>query len=106
MTSRVCQGLVSQIKNNIKALGVLKSHKRKVGALKYKSEYNSIPFDQYYITHRIVSSSRIKIAGIKLPVRVSGLQQIKDLKPGKRPSADKGSQRSRIHYSQAPEESG
>lgn len=80
MTSRVCQGLVSQIKNNIKALGILKSHKRKVGALKYKSEYNSIPFDQYYITHRIVSSSRIKIAGVKLPIRVSGLQQIKDLK--------------------------
>ena len=80
MTSRVCQGLVSQIKNNIKSLGVLKSHNRKVGALKYKSEYNSIPFDQYYITHRIVSSSRIKIAGIKLPIRVSGLRQIKDLK--------------------------
>ena len=80
MTSRVCQGLVSQIKNNIKGLGVLKSHKRKVGALKYKSEYNSIPFDQYYITHRIVSSSRIKIAGIKLPIRVSGLRQIENLK--------------------------
>ena len=65
------------LKNSIKALSSTKKKGKKVGKLKFKSQYNSIDLNQYNNTHKIISKSRIKIAGIKQHLRVSGLKQIK-----------------------------
>jgi len=66
------------LKDSIKALSSTKKKGRKVGRLKYKSQYNSINLNQYNNTHRILSKYKIKIAGIKQHLRVKGLEQIKD----------------------------
>ncbi len=65
------------LKNSIKALSSTKKKGKKVGKLKFKSQYNSIDLNQYNNTHKIISNSRIKIAGIKQHLRVFGLDQIK-----------------------------
>ena len=46
--AKVIQTVYKGIKQNIKGLSVLKKKGRKVGKLKFKSEYNSIELNQYY----------------------------------------------------------
>ncbi len=65
------------LKNSIKALSSTKKKGKRVGKLKFKSQYNSIDLNQYNNTHKIISNNRIKIAGIKQHLRVFGLEQIK-----------------------------
>ena len=65
------------LKNSIKALSSTKKKGKKVGKLKFKSQYNSIDLNQYKNTHKIISNNRIKIAGIKQHLKVFGLEQIK-----------------------------
>lgn len=68
--------VIAGIQNSIKGLSTLKKHGHKVGSLRFKSDYNSIDLKQYGITHTIVGKNRIKIQGIKKPVRILGLEQI------------------------------
>ena len=75
LSSSMRQSIVEQIKWSLKGLSILKEHDYKVGALKFKSEYNSILLKQYGKTHRI-EGSKIKIQGLKSPIRVSGLKQL------------------------------
>lgn len=65
------------LKNSIKALSSTKKKGKRVGKLKFKSQYNSIDLNQYNNTHKIISNNRIKIAGIKQHLRVFGLEQVK-----------------------------
>ena len=76
--AKVKQSIAEGIKSSIKALSVSKKKGRKIGKLKFKSQYNSLELNQYGSTHKIVSSNRIKINGIKQHLRAQGLKQIKD----------------------------
>jgi transposase len=75
--SQIKQGIISKIKDNLKALKRLKEKGHKVGKLKFKSDFKSIPLKQYGITYNIdFYRNRIKIQGIKKWFRVLGLHQI------------------------------
>ena len=62
---------------NIKGLHSTKKFGKKTGKLKFKSEYNSIELSQYGVTHKITGRNRVKVNGIKRPLIVRGLDQIK-----------------------------
>ena len=74
--SSVKQELISQIVNQIKGLSALKKKGHNVGKLKFKSEFNSIKLKQYNVTHYL-KGNKFKIQGIKTPIRVMGLRQLK-----------------------------
>ena len=74
--SSVKQELILQIVNQIKGLSKLKKRGHNVGRLKYKSEFNSIKLKQYNITHSL-RGTKFKIQGIKDPIRVMGLRQLR-----------------------------
>ena len=74
--SSVKHELISQIINQIKGLSALKKKGHKVGKLKFKSEFNSIKLKQYNVTHYL-KGNKFKIQGIKTPIRVMGLRQLK-----------------------------
>lgn len=73
--SSVISDTITILNDSIKGLSASKKKGRKVGALKFKSECNSVRLRQYGITHTI-KGNRIKIQGIKKPIRVNGLKQI------------------------------
>ena len=70
------QQLIKQIQDQIKGLAKLKKAGLNVGKLKFKSEFNSLTFKQYGVTHYIKDRKRIKIQGIKKPIVVHGLDQL------------------------------
>jgi transposase len=70
------QDVHNKLKWNIKGLSSTKKMGKRVGKLKFKSEYNSIELSQYGITHKVVGLNRIKINGIKRPLIVRGLDQL------------------------------
>jgi len=78
LPAKLKQNIVSGLQQNIKNLSKAKKKGRKVGRLKFKSEYTSIELSQYGNTHKIVSKNRIKIQGIKKPIKVHGLNQIQE----------------------------
>lgn len=71
----VIQEIIANMRDSIKGLSASKKNGNKVGSLRFKSEYNSIKLKQYGITHSI-KGNRIKIQGIKKPIRVCGLKQL------------------------------
>jgi len=73
---RFKQTVVSTLKNSIKGLSESKKRGRKVGKLKFKSEYNSIDMNENSVTHYISGKNRFKILGIKKHLVVKGLHQI------------------------------
>lgn len=73
--SSIKQELIHQIQIQIKTLSILKQKGHTVGKLKFKSEFNSIKLKQYGITHSI-KGNKIKIQGIKDPIRLLGLKQL------------------------------
>ena len=74
--SQIKQTLIQGIISSIKTLGILKKKGSKVGKLKFKSEIKSIDLKQYGVSYKIIGRNKIKIGGIKKPVRVNGLDQI------------------------------
>ena len=78
LPSKCKQDLIKIVYQNIKSLSALKRNGRKIGKLKFKREYNSIELSQYDNTHRIISRNKIKIFNIKKPLKVHGLDQIKE----------------------------
>ena len=74
--SSIVQDIVRLIKESITGLSASKKNGNKVGALKYKSECNSIRFKQYGVTHKLKGSG-MKIQGIKRPIKLNGLKQLK-----------------------------
>lgn len=78
LPAKLKQGIVYNLQQNISNLSKAKKKGRKVGRLKFKSEYNSIELSQYGVTHTIKSQKRVKLTGIKKPIKVFGLEQITD----------------------------
>ena len=78
LSAQMRQAYVDKVRKNIYNLSKAKKKGRKVGKLKFKSEVNCTPLKQYGATYRIVSKNRVKIQGIKIPIRVRGIQQLGD----------------------------
>jgi transposase len=74
--SQIKQTLIQGILASIKSLSKLKKNGNKIGALKFKSQINSLDLKQYEVSYKILSKNKIKIGGIKKPLRVNGLKQI------------------------------
>lgn len=74
--SSVISDTITILNDSIKGLSASKKKGRKVGALRFKSECNSVRLRQYGVTHTI-KGNRIKIQGIKKPIRVNGLKQLR-----------------------------
>ena len=75
--AKVIQGVYKGIKQNIKGLSAVKKKGRKVGKLKFKSEYNSIELNQYGCTHELREKG-FRINGFKKIFRVHGLEQLEN----------------------------
>ena len=70
------QCLISRMYANIKTLHALKSKRlQRPGKLKYSKEETIIDLKQYGMTHKILSSKRIRIQGIPKSMIVNGLNQ-------------------------------
>ena len=76
ISSQMKQELLDRTKDSIKALSTLKQNGQRVGALRFKSEVNSIPLKQYGNTWKIVDGKYIHIQGIEQQLKVRGLIQI------------------------------
>jgi len=77
LSSQMKQGILDRIKKNLTDLSKAKQKGIKVGKLKFKSDYRNIPLKQNNITFRILKDkNRIKLQGLKKPVRVLGLHQL------------------------------
>ena len=75
--SQIKQSIISEVKNSIRGLAVLKENGHKVGALKFKSVCNCVNLIQFHITYDIDNDrSRIRVQGIRKPFKVRGLEQI------------------------------
>ena len=75
----VKQEILKQIQSQIKGLATLKSKGHEVGKLRFISSYNSINFRQYGTTHEI-RGNKIKLQGIKRPIKVMGIKQLSKYK--------------------------
>src|SRR5574344_925830 len=70
------QCLISRMYANIKTLHTLKSKGlQKCGKLKFSKEEKIIDLKQYGVSHKIISSKRIKLTGISKTIPVNGLNQ-------------------------------
>jgi transposase len=78
LSSQMKQALVERIKQNLHALHKLKENGHKTGKLKFKHHVNSIPLKQFGNTFKFVNKqkTKVKIQGIKKPLRVLGGHQI------------------------------
>ena len=77
--SQIKQSIISEVKDSIRGLAVLKEKGHKVGALKFKSVCNCVNLKQFHVTYDIDKDrSRIRVQGIRKPFKVRGLEQIPD----------------------------
>ncbi len=77
VSSQMKQGILDRIKKNLTDLSKAKQKVIKVGKLKFKSDYRNIPLKQNGITFKVLKDkNRIKLQGLKEPVRVLGLHQL------------------------------
>jgi len=77
LSSQMKQGILDRIKKNLTDLSKAKQKGIKVGKLKFKSDYKNIPLKQNKITFKVLKDkNRIKLQGLKKPVRVLGLHQL------------------------------
>jgi putative transposase len=76
LSSQMKQSLLKRIMDNIRGLARLKARGKKIGALTFKSQVNSIPLKQYGNTYRILDDKYLRIQGITQKLRVNGLDQL------------------------------
>ena len=77
ISSQMKQGMKTRVYNSLSTLKTLKEKGYKVGKLKFKSEIHTIPLKQHNNTFVVLKKQkRIKIQGIKIPLRVNGLKQL------------------------------
>ena len=72
------QALHDKVGDDMSSLSAKKRKGYKVGRLKFKTSYNSIPLRQFGNTHRIKSLSKVGVTGITGNFRVHGLEQFAD----------------------------
>lgn len=74
---QIAQGVLSELKTNLRQLSSLKKSGRKVGKLKFCTEMTSIDFVQYGNSWKFnKGSSKIKLANIPGWLKVHGLKQL------------------------------
>lgn len=74
---QIAQGVLAEIKTNLKQLSSLKKAGRKVGRLKFCKEITSIDFVQHGNSWKLnANDSKIKLANIPGWIKVHGLKQI------------------------------
>jgi putative transposase len=76
LSSQMKQGILSRLGDAIHALAVKKAKGFKVGALKFRSEVNSIPLKQFGVTYRLLDGKHIALQGFPAPLKVFGLKQL------------------------------
>ena len=76
LSSQMKQEVLTNILTSIRSLNKLKNKGNKVGALKFISEYTSINLKQANVSYKIIGKNKIKIQGIKKPLKVNGLKQL------------------------------
>ena len=77
ISSQMKQGIKARIFSSLSTLLALKAKGHKVGKLKFRREVKCIPLKQHNNTFTILKQSkRIKIQGIKRPLKVNGLNQL------------------------------
>ena len=69
------QSVIQGLKDSLKALATLREHKRKIGSLRYKSDYVSINLKQHRITYRFYDEHHIGLQGFKERIRIRGANQ-------------------------------
>ena len=72
------QAMRDKVRDSLNSLSAKKKKGYKVGRLKFKTSYNSIPLRQFGTTHRIKSLGKVGITGITGNFRVHGLEQFAD----------------------------
>ena len=77
LSSQMKQEVLKGICTNISNLAKAKKKGLEVGALKFISEYESINLKQNNVSHKILGDRKVKIQGIKKPLPVNGLEQLK-----------------------------
>ena len=82
LSSQMKQSVLDGICSNIKALAKAREKGNKVGKLRFINEYKSINLKQANVSYKIVSKNKVRIQGIKKPVKVNGLGQILNLGGG------------------------
>ena len=75
ISSQMRQSVIQGLKDSLKALATLREHKRKIGSLRYKSDYVSINLKQHRITYRFYDECHIGIQGFKERIRIKGANQ-------------------------------
>ena len=76
LSSQMKQDILKGICTNIFSLAKAKKNGLKVGKLKFISDYKSINLKQHNVSYKIVNNNKIKIQGIKKPIKVNGLDQL------------------------------
>ena len=81
LSSQMRQSVIQGIKHNIKSLASSRKNNHKVGALRYKSEYDSINLQQCEVTYKFYDSRYIRLQGFNTRIRIEGVEQFFDI-PG------------------------
>jgi putative transposase len=77
ISAQMRQSIKTRVFTNIQGLKALKQKGHTIGKLKFKSQVNSIPLKQMKATFDILKEQgRIRIQGIRKPLRVRGLKQL------------------------------
>lgn len=77
LSSQMRQEVLTSIITSIRSLASSRKKGNNVGRLKFISEYNSINLKQCGVSYKIVSKNKVKIQGIKKPLKVNGLDQLR-----------------------------
>jgi len=75
LSSQMKQGILSQVKDDIKSLAEKKKNGYKVGKLKFKSQITSIPLKQFTKTYQLNIPTHIRIEKLKPWLRATGFDQ-------------------------------
>ena len=74
--SQMAQGVVDEMKSNLKTIiRLTKTKKQKYGDLKFVSEIKSLNLVQYGLTYKFKSAKRMKIQGVSGYITISGAKQ-------------------------------
>ena len=75
ISSQMRQSVMSGIKSSLKSLSSLKKNDRKVGGLRYKSDYMSINLQQHQVTYRLYDEKHVGLQGFSKPLKIRGANQ-------------------------------
>ncbi|MBQ9420099.1 MAG: hypothetical protein IJU31_06980, partial [Synergistaceae bacterium] len=76
LSSQMKQAVINGIKSSLKSLSSSKKNNRKVGKLKYKSEYISLDLQQHGITYKFSDKNHVKIQGMGKAIKIEGINQL------------------------------